>query len=59
MAAGYDRRICLCEAAVRLVEAFWSKNLMGHGKSRKRSRESFLWLLMAYGENNRKTGELK
>lgn len=28
-------------------------------KKRKRNRESFLWLLMAYGENNRKTGELK
>lgn len=42
-----------------LWRLFWSKNLMGHGKSRKRNRESFLWLLMAYGENNRKTGELK
>lgn len=27
MAARYDRRIYLCEAAVRPVEAFWSKNL--------------------------------
>jgi hypothetical protein len=60
MAARYDRRIYLCEAAVRPVEAFWSKNLYwGHGKSRKRSRESFLWLLMVYGENDGETGELR
>nr|DAZ55703.1 MAG TPA: hypothetical protein [Caudoviricetes sp.] len=41
MAAGYDRRICLCEAAVRPVEAFWSKNLMGTEKAGNAAESHF------------------
>ena len=50
-------------ASVRPLYGLWrpfgAKNLMWHEKSRKRNRESFLWLLMAYGENDGETGELR
>ena len=42
-----------------LWRLFWSKNLMGHGKSRKRNRESFFLLMIANGEKKKKTGEQK
>ena len=42
-----------------LWRPFGAKTYIGHGKSRKRSRESFLWLLMVYGENDGETGELR
>lgn len=41
-----------------LWRPFGAKTYLG-GKSRKRSRESFLWLLMVYGENDGETGELR